>query len=118
MDKRKTLSLGDRCVLLPLDWKYDKRRTDYGDNDWMEEETWTAETVFSSLRVRRRIEREPADDEPRDSGWKFEYCVDEYYDEGCEPFESEQAGKERAEQWYLSRITPALTTDKEPAHDA
>lgn len=63
---------------------------------------WFAPTIFNQLDVRNNSD---PDEEP---DWRFRYCVDEFYDEGNERVESADAGKARAQEWYLERLMPAL----------
>ena len=52
-----------------------------------------AKTIFGTIRVFRE---------------EWSYCFDEYYDEGSEICHGIDDGKIKAEQFYLSRILPAL----------
>lgn len=105
---KKQIKLGSQCRLKPLEWKYLKQRSDYGEGDWEIVETWTAETIFGDLTIRHRVSIEPPEARPTDDGYRFEYCVAEYYDEGSEIMDSSTAGKKRAQQWYIDRIRNAL----------
>ncbi len=68
---------------------------------------WTAHTIFGSFYVRC------------DYGtWAWEYCIDEYYDEGRYETESAETGKRAAEEFYLSRLLPALDQNPPPAANA
>ncbi len=40
--------------------------------------------------------------------WKYEYCFDEYYDEGYGELSTEEEAKEWCWQNWLSRLEPAL----------
>lgn len=46
--------------------------------------------------------------DPVENGYEFRWCFDEYYDEGLERFDSLEAAKQRAQEFYESRILPAL----------
>lgn len=42
------------------------------------------------------------------SKWQFEYCFDEYYDDGARECDNAKHGKQLAEEDWLRRILPAL----------
>lgn len=99
------IKLGKKYTLAPLAWR-DESREDERDKTT----AFTASTVFCELRVEHWIEKESDDSggEPCDHDVRFSYCVDEYYDEGNESVESIEAGKRRAEEWYVERIKAAF----------
>lgn len=76
----------------PLGWKLVRRDAD---GEW-----WTAPTVFGSIDV----EEDPS----WHARFSWRYCFDEYYDEGRHDCESIEDGKRQAEEFYLSRLLPAL----------
>lgn len=81
----------------PLKWK---RRIDI---TWQDH---AAETIFGTLHVERH--REGYEDTGEWTGWKWNYCFTEYYDEGSQECESLKAGKAADEAFYLSRLLGAL----------
>jgi hypothetical protein len=64
------------------------------------EEAWAPNTIFGQIIVGC----------DGDGQWRFRYCVDEYYDEGHGEYRDTKAEAVKdAEDWYLSRLMPALT---------
>lgn len=57
----------------------------------------TASTVFGSIRI-----------EHEHGQWKWSYCFDEYYDEDSFLCDSEKEAKQKAEEFYLSKLKDAL----------
>ena len=86
----------------PLEWKHSKNEYD---------ESWSAETIFCTISVRRSC----YNDDGVWSSWKFEWCRDEYYQEGSEEVGDERIGMRIAERWYLSQLLPALQPAKKKA---
>jgi hypothetical protein len=66
---------------------------------------YTASTIFCPLRIYH---------DKDDDSWQFNWCVDEYYDEGKESVDSKDEGIARANQWYRDRLAAAL----EPVDEA
>lgn len=54
-------------------------------------------TVFGSISVQRYYER-----------WQYNWCFDDYYDEGVVDCDDEADAIAKAEAFYLERILPAL----------
>ena len=72
----------------PLPWEC-VRPAGHEDGEW-----WYApNTIFGMIQV-------------YENHWS--YCVDEYYDEGGGKCESCQDGMSKAEEWYVSRLMPAI----------
>lgn len=89
-----------KYTIKPLKWEHVKR-DDY--------ECWSAHPgILGSLYVN-------TDSPLSSSSWQFQWCVDEYYDEGREYFDTAEEAKARAEAWYLERLTVALEEVITPA---
>ena len=87
-ENEEAIQLGGVYMLKPLEWIFDKRLM-----------RWEASTVFCELRV---------DFDEDSEEWRFNYCVDEYYDEGSERFLTDTDAKCRGNEWYVERIKNAL----------
>lgn len=57
----------------------------------------TASTIFGSIYIKYEYGQ-----------WKWSYCFDEYYDEDSFLCDSEKEAKQKAEEFYLSRLENAL----------
>jgi hypothetical protein len=79
----------------PLEWRQIRPAEDE-EGEW-----WTASTVFGSFDVERDV----------GNGYRWRYCIDEYYDEGTHDCDSIADGKYQAEFFYRERLAPALATD-------
>lgn len=92
--------------LLPLDWKESKCNTTGLPR-------YDASTVFCDLHIVPVADWDQPDDSdgntPTTGRYHFDWCVDEYYDEGQETYDSPHDAKASAEAWYLARIMPAVS---------
>lgn len=88
---------GDLFSIRPLAWTKNFQ-------DWRQE--WSAQVPMGSYKVARI--REECDPEKPWQSWQWEYCFDEYYDEGNAACKNPEDGKNLAWADWLKRITPAL----------
>jgi len=95
--ERRENPVDEKFTIKPLEWERQFQ-------DWTQ--NFSASTPFGSYAVRRT--REDCDPEKPWEGWLWEYCFQEYYDEGAAECRTADEGKAAAQADWLKRLSGAL----------